>query len=118
MSNDLKMDTKQAIIGLVNQGWSKRRIAEELGIHRRTVDRVVKSAGGSKGAISTTGKGPGRASKCEPLRAAIEAKLELGLDAKRIFEDLLGEAAFEGSYASVQRFVKTLRAASPKRGVF
>lgn len=115
MANKLKMDTKQAIIGLVNQGWSQRRIAKELGVHRRTVTRLVKSIGESKGAISMTGNGPGRTSKCEPFRASIEAKLESGLDAKRIREDLMSEEAFEGSYASVQRFVKSLRGASPRR---
>ena len=115
MPNELKMDTKQAIIGLVNQGWSQRRIAKELGVHRRTVTRLVKSTDVSKGAISMTGNGAGRTSKCEPLRSEIEAKLEIGLDAKRIYEDLRSEVAFEGSYASVQRFVKALRNANPKR---
>jgi len=115
MPNELKMDTRQAIIGLADQGWSQRRIARELGVHRRTVKRLVKSLGDSKGAISMTGNGPGRASKCEGFRAKIEAKLELGLDAKRIREDLIAEEGFEGSYASVQRFVKALRSASPSR---
>lgn len=115
MANELKMDTKQAIIGLVDQGWSQRRIAKELGVHRRTVARLVKSIEASKGAISMTGNGAGRTSKCEPFRTEVEAKLELGLDAKRIFEDLLSEVAFEGSYASVQRFVKAAKSATPKR---
>ena len=109
------MDTKQAITGLANQGWSQRRIAMELGVHRRTVRRLLKSIGDSKGAISMTGNGPGRTSKCDPFRAVIERKLESGLDAKRIYEDLQSEAAFDGSYASVQRFVKALRSVNPKR---
>jgi transposase len=79
------------------------------------VTRLLESVDVSKGAISMTGNGPGRISKCEPFRAAVEAKLESGLDAKRIYEDLKSEAAFEGSYASVQRFVKALRSANPKR---
>jgi transposase len=115
MANELKMDTKQAITSLANQGWSQRRIAKDLGVHRRTVTRLIKSIDDSKGAISMTGNGPGRTSKCEPFRASIEAKLESGLDAKRIYEDLQSEAAFEGSYASVQRFVKALRSVNPKR---
>jgi transposase len=115
MANKLKIDTKQAIIGLVNQGWSQRRIAMELGVHRRTVTRLLQSIDYSKGAISMTGNGPGRTSKCEPFRASIEAKLERGLDVKCIREDLQSEAAFEGLYASVQRFVKALRSVNPKR---
>lgn len=115
MSNKLKMDSKQAIINLASQGWSQRRVAKELGVHRSAVRRALSDSDDSKRAISMTGNGPGRTSKCEPFRAAIEAKLESGLDAKRIFEDLRIEAAFEGSYASVQRWVKALRSSNPKR---
>ncbi len=39
MANQLKMVMVQAIIGLLEQGWSHRRIARELGIHRETVAR-------------------------------------------------------------------------------
>ena len=37
MANQLKMDKVQAIRALKQQGWSNRKIAEELGIHRTTV---------------------------------------------------------------------------------
>ena len=115
MSNELKMETKQAIASLAEQGWSQRRISKELGVHRKTVKRLLKACADSKGAISMTGNGPGRASKCDPFRAAIEAKLEIGLDAKRIHQDLRAESAFDGSHASVQRFVKEFRTAEPQR---
>jgi len=39
MANQLKMAMVQAIIALLEQGWSQRRIARELGIHRETVTR-------------------------------------------------------------------------------
>jgi len=55
MANRLKMAEHQAIIGLVGQGWSYRRIAAELGIDRETVSRHVKSgAEGEASAIRTT----------------------------------------------------------------
>ena len=38
-----------------------------------------------------------------------------GIDAKRIYEDLQSEVAFEGSYASVHRFVKVVHSVSLKR---
>ena len=38
----------------------------------------------------------------------IEAKLDLGLSARRIHQDLLGEHGFGGSYYSVRRFVQRL----------
>jgi len=63
-------------------------------------------------AISITGSA-GRRSCCEPLRAVILAKLEQGLTARRIWQDLTAEHGFRDSYQSVQRFVRTLRAATP-----
>ncbi len=52
----------------------------------------------------------GRISDCEPWRATIQAKLGLGLSAKRIHQDLTGEHGFAGSYYSVRRFVCQLEA--------
>jgi transposase len=51
---------------------------------------------------------PGRPSDCEPWRAAIQAKLDLGLSAQRIHQDLVAEHGFIGSYYSVRRFVRHL----------
>jgi transposase len=53
------------------------------------------------------GKGTGR-SDCEPLREVIEKKLDLGLHARRIYQDLIDEHDFQGSYWSVMRFVRRL----------
>ena len=39
MANVLKVAVVHAIIGLLDQGWSYRRIARELGVHRETVAR-------------------------------------------------------------------------------
>ena len=50
---------------------------------------------------------PGR-SACQPWLAVITAKLEQGLSAQRIYQDLLGEHAFTGSYYSVRRLVQRL----------
>jgi len=45
-------------------------------------------------------------------RAVIEAKLALGLSAQRIYQDLVTEHGFTGSYYSVRRFVKRLAPAN------
>jgi transposase len=50
----------------------------------------------------------GRSSDCEPWRATIQAKLDLGLSAQRIHQDLAAEHGFTGSYYSVRRFVRHL----------
>ncbi len=56
---------------------------------------------------------PGQRSRCEPFRRIILAKLESGLTAQRIWQDLRREHGFGDGYQSVQRFVKHLRAGSP-----
>jgi transposase len=50
----------------------------------------------------------GRPSDCEPYRTAIQAKLDQGLSAQRIFQDLVGEHGFAGGYDSVKRFVRRM----------
>jgi transposase len=57
--------------------------------------------------------GTGRRSDCQPYRTIIEAKLDQGLTAQRIFQDLAGEHGFPGSYYSVRRFVHQLEQGTP-----
>ena len=57
----------------------------------------------------------GRKSQCEPLAEAILAKVEVGLSARRIYQDLVEENGFADSYESVKRFVRKLRASHPER---
>ena len=93
MSNVLKVSLQTTIYSLHNRGWSRRRIARELGINRETVGRYLLLARGAKPAISTlgsegckeakpanstAGKSGGRKSQCEPFFAPIAAKVEVG----------------------------------------
>jgi hypothetical protein len=68
-----------------------------------------------KPAISITGTAAGRRSYCEPLAEAIAAKVEVGLSAQRIYQDLVEQNGFSDSYQSVQRFVRKLKATQPQR---
>ena len=133
--NELKMDLQHSIRALTQQGWSQRKIARELGVDRETVARHRRSFDGvqaSNPAIPPTGSASetgsetsvpvpanpailpaGRRSRCEELRAQIIAKLELGLSAQRIYQDLVSEHQFSGGYDSVKRFVAKLAAKSP-----
>jgi transposase len=142
MANRLKVAEAVAIRTLVERGWSYRRIARELGVHRETVARHARGADtwGRKPAKAPTGSDPpgaaeradesafGRESKpakapigseaptrseCEPHRELILAKLEQGLSAQRIWQDLRSEHGIEVSYYSVRRFVRLLGHASP-----
>src|SRR5260221_12452498 len=45
----------------------------------------------------------------------ILAKVEVGLSAQRIYQDLVEENGFSDSYESVKRFVRKLRATWPER---
>jgi hypothetical protein len=69
----------------------------------------------SKPAISIAGVGAGRRSRCESLAEVIGAKLEAGLSARRIYQDLVEQNDFGDSYQSVQRFVRKLKATQPRR---
>jgi transposase len=144
MSNRLKMANIHAIIGLLEQKWSYRRIARELGVDRDTVARydrlrrnrskaaIVAPGSGvpedSNTAIPTAGSGsileelvfleasrrpPGRPSQCDPFSELIKKKLDDGLSAQRIWQDLVSDNAYTGSYSSVKRFVRRLGATTP-----
>jgi transposase len=145
MANQLKMAQVQAILALHAHGWSDRRIARELGVHRETVGRYVQAPGvseakpanapsgsesvlgaeeGSKPAIAPPGSdgaspGPGGRER-GPISAAlawrevIVQKLEQGLNARRIYQDLISpDHGYAGSYYSVRRLIRKLTAASP-----
>lgn len=138
----LKMDQQQSILTLTAQGFSQRRIADELGIDRETVSRYQRLARvpeGSNPAIPPPGSDTsppansskaeasvadppiskpaispaGRRSACEPFRATILVKLALGLSAQRIYQDMVAEHQFAASYDSVKRFVAKLEQAAP-----
>jgi transposase len=58
--------------------------------------------------------GSGRRSDCEPYRDLIEGKLEQGLSAQRIYQDLVGEHGFTASYWSVRRYAQGLAGKSER----
>ena len=129
MANQLKMAMVNAILTLKQRGWSQRRIARELGIDRETVARYInlpgsgpkpatnaptgsdssKPANAPTGSVDHNTQISGPESQCEPFRKVIEDKLEGGLSRKRIYQDLIDEHGFDGSYYSVRRFVNRLR---------
>ena len=127
MANVLPVQQQQAILALHAQGRSIRRIARELGIHRNTVRDHLQGVApdpkcttlptpGSppKCTLSTPGK-MGRKSLCDPHADWIRSRVEGGLSAQRIFQDLQIELRFTGSYQAVKRFVHRLKAAQPER---
>src|SRR2546426_1670294 len=55
---------------------------------------------------STVSTGAGRKSVCEPWAGAITEMVEKGLSGQRIYQDLVAEHRFSGSYQAVKRFVR------------
>lgn len=134
--NQLKLSQQQSILTLHKAGWSNRAIARELDLNRETVGKYLRSQatpttevpagseppkpaistpgsspdGDSKPAISTAGSVAGRKSCCEIWEPQITTALEEGLSAQRIYQDLVTEYQFAGSYQSVKRFVRRLGA--------
>lgn len=133
--NELKVNQQQTIVALYEQGWSKRRIAREFGVDRKTVRRYVAAlskspanpqtgsapqnsksptpqtglaaaASAKAGALELGGSGPD--SLCEPWKERIEAALAAGLSVQRIYQDLVAEQQFRGSYYSVRRLALRL----------
>jgi len=116
-----------AIQTLHQSGHSNRKIAKLLGVDRDTVRKYVAAqnppdqpvAAAQNPPNAPTGSEavehvpPGPASSCEPWRELILAKLEQGLSAKRIHQDLVAEYGCEVSYWSVRRFVGKLREKTP-----
>jgi len=120
--NQLKVNRQHTIVSLFEQGWSKRRIARELALDRATVRKYLvgvtpKSPTPQTGsAESTEAKSPtdpqtgsdsksGPASLCDPWRGQIASAFEAGLSVQRIYQDLVVEHQFAGSYHAVRRFV-------------
>jgi transposase len=118
----LSVDKAQSIQHLHSLGWSQRKIAEAVSVDRKSVRRHLaasSSKGTSASAEAPTGPEslitatqctvePTSSSTCGPYRQAIIKSLERGLEAKRIFQDLVAEHGFGGSYWSVNRFIKRL----------
>ena len=136
MSNVLKVNKQETIRSLYEKGWSLRRIAEELGLNRRTVARhaakctsqVTPGSEGDSKCTSEVSAGTGKVaevrkegasgrvrSECSAHGVVIEEKVEKGLSAQRIYQDLVSEHGFVASYQSVKRYVGKLKARHPKR---
>jgi transposase len=57
----------------------------------------------------------GRRSGCEPYASDIATKVEKGLSARRIYQDLVVEHGFAETYQCVKRYVRKIKASAPER---
>jgi transposase len=133
MANQLTMAEIDAIVTLHTTRHSNRRIAALLEVDRETVGKYVARAKAQNQPNAPTGSeggaephqpgtvGPtaapltGPPSECEPFREQILAKIEQGLSAVRIHQDLVEEYGEKTpSYYSVRRFVARLLRKTPQ----
>ncbi|HEY9227148.1 MAG TPA: IS21 family transposase, partial [Gemmatimonadaceae bacterium] len=135
MSNVLSEHKRQQVLALGRLGWPLRRIEEETGIRRETASGYLKAAGipvrrtggrpkvwppeanpATTPVVSTDSVliRPSRAptaSACEPYRELIVEAVGRGRNAMAIWQALVDAHGFPGRYASVRRFVGSLRGA-------
>jgi len=114
------MADRQRIQALIELGWSYRRIQRETGVDRETVARYgprreLKPAKVSAGSVLKPARvSTGPASACKPYCEIIEAALVKGLTAQRIWQDLCEDYRFSHQYASVKRFVRSVKQRRPE----
>lgn len=121
LAKDVESDPPKSEEGDPNKATSEKAPpgSEPLGnISNQATSPVLAPTGLTGGewtdsgdAIGTTAKESG--SRCQPFRQVILDKLEQGLSAQRIFQDLVDEHGFDAEYHSVRRFVAKLNQAQP-----
>lgn len=120
--NQLKVNQRHTIVSLYEQGWSKRKIARELALDRATVRKYLVPAAPKSPAPQTGSEPipdsksptphlgsavvPRPASICDRWSELIDRGWQAGLSVQRIYQDLVAEHQFAGSYHAVRRFVR------------
>ena len=133
MGNVLRMDKKHVIEGMFGLGWSDRRIQKETHVHRITVAKYRKAIQNrpqvptdffaEKGQndpqvptgseVSSPPLPSPRNALLVPHLSAIKSSLAQGLSAQRIYQDLVLEGEYHGSYDSIKRYVRKVRKKIP-----
>lgn len=132
MGNVLSNDKQHQVVALGRLGWSLRRIEEATEVRRETASGYLRAAGvpvrrrGGRprawppnpattrevstdlAAIPRPGRAP-TASACEPYRELIAEALRRGRNAMALWQDLVDDHGFTARYASVRRFVVSVR---------
>lgn len=98
------------IKSLYKKGHSQSFIARTLGISRNTVSKVIKSD--ERGEEQLTKKP--YPSMLDEFREFIEIQLNKGLSRQRIYQDLVREYNFKGSYTAVKDYSRKLLSTTQK----
>ncbi len=126
----LSAEKREQVVALGRLGWSLRRIEQTTGVRRETASGYLKAAGvavrppggwgrlrakPANGVTTDSGAGnrvldgltippvPRSLSSAEPYREIIEPALMRGRNAMAIWQDLVSDHGFGGSYEAVKR---------------
>jgi transposase len=106
----IEMSMFLSIQALAERGMGKKKIARRLGLDVRTVRKYIRR-------IGLGDREPRRVpapSKLDPLQPLVEQKIQEGLSATQIYQDLCLREDFDASYGTVQRLVRKLRTTEPE----
>jgi transposase len=95
----------KVIIGSERESTESKAAKVIIGSVEISPTPAASPSGGDEGAKSR--------SRCECWRAVIVAKIEQGLTAQRIYQDLVSDHGFSGHYHSVRRFIRHLGQSTP-----
>lgn len=106
----LEVAMQTTIKALYKKGYSKANIARTLGVSRNTVRKVISSE--ERGEEQLIKKS--HPSMLDEYREFIEIQLNKGLSRQRIYQDLVREFNYKGSYTTVKDYARKLLATTPK----
>jgi len=110
MGNILKVEKQLQIQTLTQLKWSDRKIGKELQVDRGTVSKYRKGFKNRPKVPTDFEVTPGTQSpNIFPYRDFIKIKYLQHLSAQRIYQDLVEERGYSGSYDSVKRYVRKLK---------
>lgn len=99
------MDTHTTVKTLLSKGLSRRKIAEQLGIHRKVIKRIERDL-----LSDSVGSGYLREKKLSSFEHQIKELMSSDLTTELIHQKLVKEHSLSVSYATVSRFIRQLKA--------
>lgn len=100
-----RMDTHTTVKTLLSKGFSRRKIAEQLGIHRKVIKRIERDL-----LPAPLGAANFRQKKLAAYEQQVKDFLTADLTAELIHQKLVKEHSLSVSYATVSRFVRHIKA--------
>src|SRR5687767_14501657 len=125
MARCLDMVTRERVEALLALGWPERRVARETGVHRNTVRRCAQQAlpkctktptdpAAPSGAADSTSRAKRRPFVAAAFKEEVADAIAAGDSAQVIYQHLVERYGYVGSYDSVKRYVRHLKAGIPK----